>query len=95
MANKYKVKIGEEFELEGFGEVTDKTIKASSESVETLEIGKMRSKLAVWTFATGVGFLMAAAIVGLFKGDFAALSSVWAAIAFPMGAVFSTYFKVK
>jgi hypothetical protein len=95
MANKYKVKIGRDFDIEGFGEVNESTIRATSEAVDQLEIGKTRSKLAIWTFAICVMFLVAAAAFGVVEHNFTALGSVWAAIAFPMGAVFATYFKVK
>lgn len=92
---RYKIKVGEAFEISAVDVKGGSIIDASSNVIQQLELSKSRSRLTTLIATVCIIFLAGAAVVGFLDGSYDELSNTWTALAFPMGAVLGTYFKSK
>lgn len=88
---KFRVRIGEEFEVNS-AEVAD---EKGRNTVLQHFITEFRAQIAMIVFGIAFLFLLGSAIVGLLQGNFSALESVWKVAAVPIGMVLAHYFQTK
>jgi hypothetical protein len=80
---KYKPKIGNDFP------VTKEVIFAETKRMTEFT----RSTIALSVVLFGIIALIAAAAVGVYKGEFSALQALWAISAAPLGWIIGYYFR--
>jgi hypothetical protein len=80
---KYKPKIGNDFP------VTKEVIVAKTKQMTEFT----RSTIALSVVLFGVFALIAAAAVGVYKGEFSSLQTLWAVFAAPLGWIVGYYFR--
>jgi uncharacterized membrane protein len=95
---KYKVAIGKEFEIsnveiEEKGEVDLTQAQTELKKAEK-ELGETKNRNIVTWFLLCmiVAFLMGAAVLGFYDGNFEKLQSVYNVVAIPMSAMLAYYF---
>ena len=75
----------------GVGEDLDAVVKVV-EAERALNVEQTRSRIVLALMLLAAFFLLGAATIGAYEGDFGKLQTVWNVIAAPSGAVFWWYF---
>jgi hypothetical protein len=89
---RFKVQVGEEFEVETVKvEVKDTTPKVDPKVIEE----EHRKRLSTWVLGFVGLFMVGAALLGLYEGHFGKFQSFYNAAAIPVGVILSFYFKDK
>jgi hypothetical protein len=88
---RFRVSVGEDFEVEGV-DLSDQTTRDVARSARLFVVEKARQQVAYVAGAACMAALAVAFVLGVPSGNYSAVAALWSELKLPLGFIFGYYF---